>query len=77
MELKREQKMRRKVWKQRSGGGAKFVSGRHQEQYDCLEELIFLLEKLGRRRVELCQLRIIDEINAQVEMTFPDVEKGS
>lgn len=70
-ELKREQKMRRKVWRQRSGGGGKFVSKDHQNQYDCLEEILFLFEKLGERRIELLQLKVLDELAAQLKMNFP------
>lgn len=69
-EMKREQKMRRKVWRQRSGGGGKFISSEHQKQYDCLEEIIFLFEKLGEKRVELLQLRIVDELRAQQKLDF-------
>ncbi|MGB1041199.1 MAG: hypothetical protein ACPGVD_10025 [Flavobacteriales bacterium] len=73
-ELKREQKMRRKVWKRRSGGEAKFVSKTHQKQYDKMEEVILLLETLGALRVEKLQLMVIEILTAQQKLEFPKEE---
>lgn len=76
-ELKREQKMRRKVWKRRSGGDAKFVSSTHQKQYDCMEEIIFMLETLGERRIEKLQLMVIEMVTAQQKLGFPEAKEES
>lgn len=67
-ELKLELGMRRKVWKRRSGGGAKFVDKTHQQRYDTLEELLLLLEVLGGHRVELLQLKASEITRAQMEL---------
>lgn len=67
-ELKLELGMRRKVWKRRSGGGAKFVDKTHQQRYDTLDELMLLLEVLGKHRVELLQLKASEITRAQVKL---------
>lgn len=71
-ELKEEKKWQLRVWKKSPLPFVTFANPAQEKRYQVLCELIEFFELLRPERIELMQLRIVDEQRAKQTVLFPN-----